>query len=108
MILVVVVFNVLISLLCLYVAWQVWNLRRVLGTAADAINIAERNTYAVLHDAPRAISQGQIGTRALRERYQELEVQLQRVEQVLVILGFVQRVWRSQRLRRPQRYRRRR
>lgn len=90
---VVVVLNVLISLLCLYVAWQVWNLRRVLGATADAVLLAERNTYKVLHDAPENILQGQVGVGSARDSYQQLEVQLQKIQQVLTLLSLVQRVW---------------
>jgi hypothetical protein len=113
MLTVVVVLNVLISLLCLYVAWQVWNLRRALAATADAVLLAERNTYNLLHGAPEAISQGQVGVSRARESYQQLELQLQKVQQVLMLLSLVQRVWRSttrspsKRSRRFQRTRRR-
>lgn len=93
MLTVVVVLNVLISLLCLYVAWQVWNLRRALGAAADAVLLAERNTYNVLHGAPEAISQGQVGIGGARDSYQQLELQLQKIQQVLTLLSLVQKVW---------------
>ncbi len=113
---VVVALNVLISLLCLYVAWQVWNLRRALGAAADVLTDVERSTYQVLHGAPDAINLGQLGTRGLRASYQQLDLQLQKVQQVLALLGLVQRIWRSasrsgawrSRSRRLQRSRRRR
>lgn len=95
MLTVVVVLNLLISLICLGVAWQVWNLRRVLGAAADAILLAERNTYNVLHNAPEAILQGQEGVGGARDSYQQLEIQLQKVQQVLTLLSLIQRVWRS-------------
>ncbi|MDP8962876.1 MAG: hypothetical protein M3O33_02595 [Cyanobacteriota bacterium] len=113
MLTVVVVLNVLISLLCLYVAWQVWNLRRVLAATTDAVLLAERNTYKLLHGAPEAISQGQVGVSGARESYQQLELQIQKVQQVLMLLSLVQRVWLSttrspsKRLRRLQRARRR-
>jgi hypothetical protein len=95
MVTVVVVVNVLISLLCLYVAWQVWNLRRTIAAVADAVTIAERNTYAVLHGAPKAIYPGKLGVHGLRESYQQLELQLQQIQQVLTLLGLVQIFWRS-------------
>ena len=95
MVTIVVVLNVLISLLCLYVAWQVWNLRRTLAAVVDALTIAERNTYAVLHGAPNAIYKGQLGVHGLRERYQQLELQLQQVQKVLTVLGLLQSLLRS-------------
>ena len=95
MVTVVVVLNVLISLLCLYAARKVWTLRRVLAASVDAVSLAERNTYAVLHGAPNAISNGQVGVQGLRERYQQLELQLQKVQQVLTLLVLIQRIWPS-------------
>ncbi len=109
MITVVVVLNVLISLLCLYVARQVWNLRRSLAATADVLTLVERNTHNVLYGAPQAISQGQLGVHSLRGRYQQLELQLQQVQKVLTVLGLVQSFWRAQSRqlrRRPKRYRR--
>lgn len=124
---VVVILNVLISLLCIYVAWQVWNLRRTLAAAAAVLSDVERNTYAVLHGAPKAIAQGQLGVHGLRERYQQLELQRQKLRQVLILLSLIQRILpvvlirrlgsndltnpeatsSSRRLQRIQRYRRR-
>ncbi|HEY9611423.1 hypothetical protein [Allocoleopsis sp.] len=90
MVVLVVVINVLISLLCLYVAWYVWNLRRALAIATAVVTIFERDTHNALQGAPQAISQGQLGVRGSRESYQQLEIQLQRVQQVLAFLGLVQ------------------
>lgn len=95
MVTVVVGLNVLISLLCLYVAWRLWKLRRALAAATRAITSAERSTYKVLHGAPRAIYRGQSGVQGLSERYSQLELQLQRVRQVLALLGLLQRIGSS-------------
>ncbi|MEW6494997.1 MAG: hypothetical protein AB1589_21125 [Cyanobacteriota bacterium] len=94
MIIFVVVFNVLLSLICLYVAWQLWNLRLALAITADIVALFERDTYNALHGAPNAISQGQLGVSNLRVSYQQLEIQLQRVQQILALLGLAQRVLR--------------
>ena len=90
MVVVVVVINVVISLLCLYVAWYLWNLRRALAIATAVVTIFERDTHNALEGAPQAIIQGQLGVRGSRGSYQQLEMQLQRVQQVLGFLGFVQ------------------
>jgi hypothetical protein len=103
MVTVVVIFNLLISLLGFYIAWRIWKLRRVLGAAADIGARAERSTYQVLHGAPQAISKGQIGVHGLKKRYQQLEFQLQRVQRVLMVLGFIQKTYRSRRRRRGKR-----
>lgn len=103
MVTLVVIVNLIISLLCLYVAWQVWNLRLALAAATKAITDAERNTHKTLAGAPEAISGGQLGVKDMRESYQRLEVQLQQLQRVVVLLGLVQKIWsgQSRRVRRP-------
>ncbi|WP_446367684.1 hypothetical protein [Coleofasciculus sp. G3-WIS-01] len=103
MLIVVVIFNLLISLFGFYLAWRIWKLRRVLAAAADIVALAERSTYRVLHGAPQAISRGQIGVHGLKKRYQHLEFQLQRVQRVLMVLGLIQKTYRSRRRRRGKR-----
>ncbi|HEY9668935.1 MAG TPA: hypothetical protein V6C91_19150 [Coleofasciculaceae cyanobacterium] len=92
MLVIVVVFNVLLSLLCLYVAWQIWNIRRALAVTAELVSLFERNTYNVLHGAPEGISQGQLGVKGLRGSYQNLETQVQQLQRVLLLLGLIQRI----------------
>lgn len=103
MLITVLVINLLISLFCLYSAWQIWHLRRTLANVADALTIYERDTHAVLYGAPPGILQGQKGTHALRQQHQRLIMQLQKVRQVLALVSFGQGVWRS--TRRSRRFR---
>ncbi|NJR64157.1 MAG: hypothetical protein HC772_00585 [Leptolyngbyaceae cyanobacterium CRU_2_3] len=93
MVTVVVLINLLISLLCLYVARKVWRIGRKLSKVADALTLAERRTYAVLSSAPRAITRTQGGTSQLRQRYRQLELQLQKAQEVLALTGLSQLVW---------------
>ncbi|HEY9643041.1 MAG TPA: hypothetical protein V6C57_21305 [Coleofasciculaceae cyanobacterium] len=94
MVTVVVVINLLIALLCLYAAYKVWRMSRTLAKVADTLTLAERRTYAVLSGAPRAIIRKQVGTSQLRQRYRQLELQLQKAQQVLALTGLSQFVWR--------------
>lgn len=87
MLMAVVVVNVLLALFCFYVAWQVWQLRRALSQAADALLAAEKNTHNVLYGAPQAILGGQVGTRQLRQQYQQLKPKYQQVRQALTLLS---------------------
>lgn len=100
MLTVVVILNFLISLLCLYVSWRVWKLQRVLRQTADILAAAERNIYAVLHVAPKAISQGQLGVQGLKESYRQLQLQLQTVRKVVTILNLVQTLYRTTKVNR--------
>lgn len=97
MVTVVVVINTGISLVCLYVAWRVWKLRKTLARVADAIDSAERSTYKTLHGAPKAISKGQVAGVQLGERYRQLELQLQRVQQLLSLVALGKTVWQQNR-----------
>lgn len=95
MLAIVIIFNVLISLLCLYVAWQVWNLRQALANAAEIVTAAERSVNDVLHQAPNAIGTAQLGADRLRKSYQRLELQIKQIRQILMLLGLVNSIWRS-------------
>lgn len=93
MLIVVVVLNTLISLVCLYVAWRVWKLQKVLAKIADTLSSVERSTHKTLYGAPNNISKGQLAIAGLRERNQKLEVQLQRVQQVLGLITLGRQTW---------------
>ena len=103
MVTVVIGINLLIAALCLYAAWQVWKLQKILARAADALTIAERRTYAVLAGAPKAIAQGQVGTNRLREQYHHLELQLLKAQKILALTGMSRFVWEWYSRRRSQR-----
>ncbi len=93
MVTVVIGINLLIAVLCLYAAWQVWKLQKILARAADALTTAERCTYAVLAGAPNAIARGQVSTNRLRQQYRNLELQLLKAQQILALTGLSRFVW---------------
>jgi len=94
MVFVVVTINLTLALMLLYGAWRVRKLQRPVARLADVISRFERSTHRVLHRAPYAISKGQVGIYRLRQKQQQLEPQLQRIQQVLTLLGLGQQVWR--------------
>ena len=93
MVTLVVTINLLLALGCFYLAWKMRQFRRAIARAADALSIAEKNTHAALHGAPDAILKGQLGTRQLRSRYQQLEPQYQQARRALALLSLGQTVW---------------
>ncbi|MBD3880833.1 hypothetical protein IFO70_03595 [Phormidium tenue FACHB-886] len=93
MVTVVIGINLLIAVFCLYAAWQVWKLQKILARAADALTVAERSTYAVLAGAPAAIASGQAGTNNLRQQYRRLELQLLKAQKILALTGLSRFVW---------------
>jgi len=94
MIIFVIFFNLALALILFYAAWQVQQLGRIIGGVADKILAYERSTHAVLHRAPGAISKGQLGISHLRQKQQQLQPQIQRVRQVLTLIGLGQQIWR--------------
>ncbi len=97
MVITVLVFNVLIASLGFYVAWRLWQLRRTLAKAADALIAAEHSTHKVLHGAPRNISKGQSGVAQARQQYRKAAIQLEKAQKLLALLGLGQIVWNQYR-----------
>ncbi|MDF2388165.1 hypothetical protein JMG10_42475 [Nostoc ellipsosporum NOK] len=93
MVTVVVVINILISLILLYVAWRVWQLKQKLAFIADRLTVYERNTHAVLSNAPKNIYTGQQNLHNLRQGNQGLQVQIQQVRQIVSLLFLGKRFW---------------
>ncbi|MBI4783395.1 MAG: hypothetical protein HY785_19070 [Oscillatoriophycideae cyanobacterium NC_groundwater_1537_Pr4_S-0.65um_50_18] len=89
----VIAINLLIALLCLCAARKVWRLSKIWATAANALVIAEQNTHRVLSGAPEAIARGQTGTQELRQQYRQLELQVQKAQQLLALTGLSQVAW---------------
>lgn len=91
MIAVAVTLNLVIALFCFYVAWRLWRLSKSLGAAADALTKWDYQAHRILNPdrVPPAILRGQTGTAALRRNYSQLQLQLQRLEQVRAVVGLL-------------------
>jgi hypothetical protein len=97
----VVVINLMISLVCFYIAARVWKIRRTIARLEIRIAAIERCSSNVLSMSPDFLGKRQQGTHQLRRRYQQLELQLQQVQQLLGLLGLGRMLWprRDRRLR---------
>jgi hypothetical protein len=98
MLTVVLALNGFLALGCFWIAWTVWQYRKALTIAADSLIEAEKNTYQVLHGAPEAILQGQIGAHQLRQGYHQLTVQMRQVRGAIALISLGQTVWQSRNL----------
>jgi hypothetical protein len=88
----------LIGIACLFVAWQVWKLRKTLVGVINTLDSVERSVYNILHPAPGYIYKGQSGSRTLRQKYENLQPQFERLQQVLALLSLGQTLWRRRSL----------
>ena len=97
----VVIINLLISLVGFYIAAKVWKIRRTIARLEMRIAGMERRSSNVLSTSPGFLAKRQQGARQLRRRYQQLELQLQQVQQLLGLLGLGRTLWprRDRRLR---------
>lgn len=89
----VVIINLLISLVCFYIAAKVWKIRRTIARLEMRIGAMERSSSKVLSTSPGFLGKRQQGVLQLRRRYQQLELQLQQVQQLLGLLGLGRMLW---------------
>jgi hypothetical protein len=90
MVVTVIAANFLLGLVCLAVAWGLWKLKRLAIKLGHLSETAEKYLYRKLEPAPGAIRKGQVGTRRLREKYQNLGLKVQQVQQILSFLSLLQ------------------
>ena len=90
----VVIINLLISGVCFYIAAKVWKIRRTIARLEIRIAGMERRSSKVLSTSPGFLAKRQQGALQLRRRYQQLELQLQQVQQLLGLLGLGRTLWR--------------
>ncbi len=90
----VVIINLMISLVCFYIAAKVWKIRRKIARFEMRIAAMERRSSNVLSKSPDFLGKRQQGARQLIRRYQQLELQLQQVQQFLGLLGLGRTLWR--------------
>ena len=94
MLFLIIAVNLSISLLNLYIAIRIWQLR-VLTIRITAILINyERYFNLVLSVAPQVIYRGQHNTHLARQRYQLLQLQIAKIRQLIWLLNQSYRIWR--------------
>ncbi|MGB3263147.1 MAG: hypothetical protein WBA89_04240 [Microcoleus sp.] len=89
----VVIINLMISVVCFYIATRVWKIRRTIARLEIRIAAIDRCSSNLLGISPDFLAKRQEGARQLRRRYQQLELQLQQVRQLLGLLGFGRMLW---------------
>jgi hypothetical protein len=94
MVALVVIINILISLILLYIARQVWKLKQRLANMANRLTALERCTHAVLDKAPSNISRRQQNIQNLRQGNQSIQAQIQQVRQIFSLLLVGQQIQR--------------
>jgi hypothetical protein len=94
MVILVILVNTVISVILLYVAWRVRQLKQQLEYIADRLTIYESCTHAALNKAPDNIYLSQENIYNLRQKNQVLQMQIQQVRQIISLLLQGQQIWR--------------
>ncbi|MDS3860759.1 hypothetical protein RIF25_08020 [Thermosynechococcaceae cyanobacterium BACA0444] len=98
MVTIVLASNVLIALLCLLTAWQLLQARVMIRGIADTLLQVERDTHAILGEAPNVIIIGQVSVASLRQNLNQDKGKpspWQRLRLTLTLLNQAQRIWQS-------------
>jgi hypothetical protein len=95
MLIVVVIFNLFLSFALSYAAWRILLLRQKLATITNIMNIAERNTSAVLRIAPSAIIIRQQKISNLRQVHQMLNLQIHQIRQLFGLFVLALQLWQN-------------
>ncbi|AUT00425.1 hypothetical protein CLI64_08500 [Nostoc sp. CENA543] len=93
MVIIVVIINTFISIMLLYVAWQLWQLKQKIAFIGDRLTEYERCSYALLYKAPELIYSGQNSIQQLRKSNQSLRMQTQQLKQIISILLLGRQTW---------------
>ncbi|MFN6535475.1 MAG: hypothetical protein RM021_003775 [Nostoc sp. EkiNYC01] len=99
MVILVVIINTFISLILLYCAWQVWQLKQRLACIADSLTAYEICTHGTLDKAPENIYLSQQNISNLRQRNQALQIQIQQVQQIISLILLGRQIWQRYFLR---------
>jgi hypothetical protein len=95
MIFLIIAVNLTISLLNLYIAIRIWQLR-ILTARITAILINYESYFnLVLSVAPKVIEQGQNNIERARQRYQTLQLQAIKIKQLIWLLSQSYQIWRK-------------
>ena len=95
MIFLIIAVNLSITLLNIYIAIRIWQLRIIIAKIATIIVSYESYFSVVLQTAPQVIYQGQQNVVRVRQQYQLLQLQTTKVRQVFWLLNQSYQIWRK-------------
>lgn len=95
MIVFIIVLNLCITVINFYLAVKIWQLRRWLIWATKTLIDCEGSIQALLFFGQIILYQKQKNINDLRQRYQLLQLQWQRIKQILFLLNLTVRLWRK-------------
>ncbi|MCG5059479.1 MAG: hypothetical protein KA714_16235 [Limnoraphis sp. WC205] len=96
MVVTVICINVLISVVCLYVARKVWQLRRGLARFDLILTRLEHRANMLLCRTRNFVVRGQSTSSQLKQQYDSLQQKLQQLEKIIAIVRLTRLIlWRQ-------------
>lgn len=92
MVTIVVIINTLISIVLLYLAWQLGKLKQRIGCIADEIKAYEIISHRLLYQAPESLTLGQLQIKKIRDKKQVIQLQITQMRRVISVLLLAQRL----------------
>lgn len=94
MIFFVVTINLLVAIFNIYLAFKIWQIRKIIRLITLIIANCEIYLGYVLNHAPDIIKQRQENVYQLRQRYQLLQLQIQQIRRIIILVTWISRIWR--------------
>ena len=95
MIYVIVAINLSITLLNIYIALRIWQIKLITARITAILINYENYFNLVLNVTPQLIYQGQNNLYQVRKRYQLLQLQITKIRQLIWLLNWSFKIWRK-------------
>lgn len=98
MIYVIVAINLSITLLNIYIALRIWQIRLIIARITAILINYENYFNLVLSATPQLIDQGHNKLNQVRKRYQLLQLQVTKTRQLIWLLNWSFQIWRKRQM----------
>ncbi|MGF1542688.1 MAG: hypothetical protein ACFCU5_19980 [Pleurocapsa sp.] len=95
MIILIILINISITILNIYLAIKIWQLRQVVIRITLLLINCELYVRSLLYIAPAVIYQGSKNIHLFRSKYQAIQLQIKKIQQIILLLNWSYRLWRA-------------
>jgi cell division protein FtsB len=96
MIIFIIIFNLLITLINIYLVLKIWKLRQLLMYVTDALQKSEVNARILFKLAPKLLLKQQQKLVYCRKTYQKLRIQIEQLRKIFTIVIWLIKIWQRQ------------